>query len=367
MIQDQRLWILISLKLSREATAQELEELKTFIEENPNYLPRIELLEKLWSISNPHSTEEIENSFEKHLQKLNNQSAEPVLLNPAEEGPVENLKPVNSWKIYRRIGLGAVAAASIFLFWFFRVSQDVESAPLINTVTTNPYSKASVNLPDGSKVLLNKGSKITYGGDFRGKIREVFLSGEAFFDIAKDKTRPFIIHAKTIDLKVLGTSFNVRSYEDDKETETALVHGSVEVILRSNPDQKIILKPGEKLVVKNYQVDSSSQSKKNNYISQEEAPIAVLSKMRYYGQDSSNIETSWTKKQLVFDKANLTEIVSKIERWYNVKVVIKDEGLRDAKYTALFEEESLEEVLEALRLTGGFRYVIKDKEVTIRF
>jgi transmembrane sensor len=367
MLQDQRLWVLVGLKLCKEATPQELEELDALLQENPEYLQRMALLEKLWKSSNQGSTAEIDEAFDRHLQRLNNQAFELPVLYVAEEAPVEELKPAGrkSWKKYS-LWLGAAIAASVLLFWFFGVGGDAVSKPLINTISTNNSSKANINLPDGSRVLLNKGSKITYSGDFQGRIREVFLSGEAFFDVAKDKTRPFIIHAKSIDLKVLGTSFNVRSYDDDKETETALVHGSIEVMLRDNPDQKIILKPGEKLVVKNNRIDSSSLSKKEDN-PQEEMPIAILSRMRYYGQDSSNVETSWTKKQLIFEKEHLAEIALKIERWYNVKVIIKDQGLRNAKYTAIFEEETLEEVMEALRITGGFQYTIKNKEVVIRF
>ena len=103
--------------------------------------------------------------------------------------------------------------------------EDIPSKSVNNTVSTKGSYKASINLPDGSKVWLNGDSKITYDGDFQGKTREVHLSGEAFFDVAKDKTRPFIIHTRTINLKVLGTAFNVRSYDNEKETETALVHG----------------------------------------------------------------------------------------------------------------------------------------------
>ena len=224
--------------------------------------------------------------------------------------------------------------------------------------------KASINLPDGSKVWLNGDSKITYAEDFRNKTREVHLSGEAFFDVAKDKTKPFIIHTRTIKLKVLGTSFNVRSYDNEKETETALVHGSVEVTLRNRPDQKILLKPGDKLLVKNIPADTLIKGKKHK--PDEETPIAVLTYMHYYGTDSSSVETSWTKNELVFNDEPLDKIALNVERWFNVRVTIINESLKKEKYTATLEEDDkLEDFLEALKLAEGFHYSIKDREVVI--
>ena len=167
-----------------------------------------------------------------------------------------------------------------------------------------------------------------------------------------------------INLKVLGTAFNVRSYDNEKETETALVHGSVEITLRNNPDKKIVLKPGEKLLVKNIPVDTSITNKKQKH--DEETPIAVLTNMHYYGTDSSSVETSWTKNQLEFNDEPLDKIALNLERWFNVQITITNETLKKEKYTATLEEDDkLEDFLEALKLAEGFHYSIKDREVVI--
>ena len=108
---------------------------------------------------------------------------------------------------------------------------------------------------------LNADSKLTYDENFRGDYREVSLEGEAFFDVVKDKTRPFIIHTKTLDIRVLGTAFNVSAYESEKNTETALFRGSVEVTLHNNPEKKIVLKPNEKLMVNNKSLQFNTQKK----------------------------------------------------------------------------------------------------------
>src|SRR5215213_7346933 len=295
MLQGQKIWLLISLKISGEATKAELEELEVLLKQNPELITTVNDLQKLWKKSHKAVSKETEDAFARHSQRLNR--IMPVAVTRPERKIKEKAVLQNftaNKKLYKF--WWAAAAASIFIIWFFaRSSEGISSKAIDNTVSTNA-GKASVSLPDGSKVWLNGDSKITYDGDLKGKTREIFLAGEAFFEIAKDKTRPFIIHTRTINLKVLGTAFNVRSYENDKETEAALVHGSIEVTLRNNPDKKIILKPGEKLLVKNSLTGDTLSKYKKSEISDEDEPIAVLAKMHYYGNDSSIVETSWTKK-----------------------------------------------------------------------
>ena len=365
MLHDQRINLLISLKLSGEASPEELRELETLIKDNSELLERLENIERVWEQLGPSSTGLAGQSFEKHLQRLNNEIFESTDLSPASSD-VQKASPVRKLfkRKYFRI-LSGVAAVSILLFWsLFKTNENTSVKPINNTVSTKMGDKASINLPDGSKVWLNGDSKITYVGDFGNQTREVYLSGEAFFDVAKDKTKPFIIHTRTINLKVLGTAFNVRSYDNEKETETALVHGSVEVTLLNSPDKKIVLKPGEKLLVKNIPADTLIKNKKEKL--DEETPIAVLTNMHYYGTDSSSVETSWTKNQLVFNDEPLDKIALNLERWFNVRITIVDESLKKEKYTATIEEDDkLEDFLAALRLTEGFRYSVKNNAVVI--
>ena len=365
MLHDQRVRLLISLKLSAEATTEELKELETLINNNPELLERLDNIGKIWKQIGGRSTGMAEESFEKHLHRFNSEIFEPeVSSQTTPDRP--KLSPVRKLfqKNYSKM-LWGVAAASILLFWFvFKTNENIEVKPINNTVSTKAGDKANINLPDGSKVWLNGDSKITYVEDSKNKTREVYLSGEAFFDVAKDKTKPFIIHTRTINLRVLGTAFNVRSYENEKETETALVHGSVEVTLRNRPNQKIFLKPGEKLLVRNIPVDplpNQNRQKRN-----EETPIAVLTTMQHYGTDSSSVETSWTKNELVFNDEPLDKIALNLERWFNVRVTIVNESLKKERYTATIEEDDkLENFLEALKLAEGFHYTIKNKEVVI--
>ena len=365
MSHDQRIGLLISLKLTGEATPEELNELEKHIKDNPELLKRIEDSKKLWEQLGRRTTGLAEESFEKHMNRLDDKifATNVVSQTSTDTQKVSTIRKMAQKKYYR-IWWGVAAGSVLFFLLLFTTNERGRIKPINNTVSTKAGNKASINLPDGSKVWLNRDSKITYVGDFGNKTREVYLSGEAFFDVAKDKTKPFIIHTRTINLKVLGTAFNVRSYDNEKETETALVHGSIEVTLRNRPDQKIFLKPGEKLLVKNIPVDTSLKYKRQRR--DEDTPIAVLTNMHYYGTDSSSVETSWTKNELVFNDEALDKIALNLERWFNVRITITNEGLKKEKYTATVEEDDkLEDFLEALKLTEGFHYSIKDREVII--
>jgi ferric-dicitrate binding protein FerR (iron transport regulator) len=282
--------------------------------------------------------------------------------------------PVKSWKIG---WLSAAAAAVLFvsILLLYPLWNKKKMQPLTeqtdsnkNEIFTKKGSKTNIRLPDGTQVWLNADSKITYPDNFRGATREVQLTGEAFFDVVKDKSRPFVIHTRTVDIKVLGTAFNVRSYPDEKKTETSLIRGLVEVTLVDRPDKKIILHPNEKLSVDNAMLTSNSiQEPSHN----PELPVAglpgiKLEKITLLAADSSAMATAWVNNKLVFDNEPFEQVALKIERWYNVNMVIRDEALKSLRFSAVFEKESLQEVMEALRMTTGrFAFRINNEQVTV--
>ena len=196
------------------------------------------------------------------------------------------------------LGFRRGAAASVicyFLIFHNREPGKKTNLPIAqNTVSTNLGSKSKIQLPDGSLVWLNADSRIIYKENFQGPFREVQLTGEAFFEVVKDKEHPFIIHTQSIDLKVLGTAFNVRSYTNEKKTETSLIRGSIEVTLHDNPDKKIVLKPNEKLIVQNNRF-TMVRDKPDAETSEEDEPMMILSKVHFQRKDSSATETLWVK------------------------------------------------------------------------
>lgn len=369
---EDRLWMLLSLQLAEEANPEEIKELEELLKKSPELSLRVEMLRNLWHKKQSLPGSDKVKAFDKHLQRLSNHLSEPVLQyetnasqTPAQLYKEETAIKPRSW--YRRLwATVAIAASVIIAVVFIFQSKDENTISAVgdkNTVSTQPGSKSKIQLPDGTQVWLNAGSKITYNNDFSGDIREVRFSGEAFFNVAKDKERPFIIHTSSVDIKVLGTALNVRSYPNEKTTEMALIRGSVEIILHDNPDKKILLKPNEKLVVNN--ITDEKESSSDNERIKKEQPMLILSKIYFDKADSSTTETQWINDTLAFDSVPLEKIMAQLERFYNVKFLVKDEKLKQISFTGGFNNKSLDEIMEALCLSGNFHFEFNNETVTI--
>jgi transmembrane sensor len=380
-MQEEQFWLLVSLKLSGEATEEELAALEAYLQQYPERGLQLETLHNIWKGAAPAAGSRKSESLDRHLQRLNAWLAEPADASANLAGApgvsANRTEPVrasaqltnvprplrmsrSAWAI---TGLAASLLA-VLLFAYLLTPKKPKSQIAQNTITTKPGSKSKVQLPDGSQVWLNADSRITYDESFRGPFREVKLCGEAYFDIAKDKDHPFIIHASSIDVKVLGTSLNIRSYRNEKNTEAVLITGSIEVSLRDDPGKRILLQPNEKIVVEN---DSKAvvPGAARADLKSDRAPVMVLGKAHFQQIDSIATEVLWTRNKLAFDQETLENVASKIERWYGVKVSIREDSLKGTAYSGVFEDESLAQVMEALRLTGNFRYSINKKEITI--
>jgi transmembrane sensor len=376
---EERVWYLLSVQLSGEATQEELEELNTLLKEHPELGMRTEIMRNIWrSKQSGLATPVTTRHFDKHLQRFSNHLAQPALLFETEgnENGSANAELVPQRSRVRWLWLAASVAASVLVFFLiFSPTVKKENNPVAsNTISTRPGSKSKVELPDGTQVWLNADSKLTYGQHFLSNTREVTLTGEAYFDVAHatsvetGQRIPFIIHTSSIDIKVLGTAFNVRSYPGEKTIETALIRGSVEVMLHNNPDKKIVLKPDEKLIVKNDNatVISTKTEHTDSAAVNIEEPMITLSKIRPYKEDTSaHYETMWVKNKLAFENESFDRMLPEMERWYNVTILIKNDSLKGLHFTGVFENKSLADVMEALSISRSFHYDIQGAKVTI--
>ncbi|HEY4335196.1 MAG TPA: FecR domain-containing protein, partial [Puia sp.] len=357
---EEQFWSLASLRLAGEATPEQEAQLTQLLREHPEWSLRLELYTNLYK-SRPKQTPAAESNFSRHLQRLSNHLAEPTLQyeQPAVPNAATTQPAVQPSRKTRWLAAAAIilaAAAALYLLKPTTTNNE------FNTVTTRPGSRSKVQLPDGTTVWLNADSRLSY--KVNNTTREVQLTGEAYFDVAKDKNHPFRVHTATVDVLVLGTSFNVRSYSKEYNTETSLFQGSVEVTLRNNPDKKIILHPEEKITVHNNEATVTSIKTKPDPADADQ-PLITVGKIHRQQKDSSIIETLWTKNQLYFDDRTLEEIGFMLERWFAIRVTITDDSLKLRRFTGNFEEETLPEVMEALRISSDFHYTIGKKELII--
>jgi ferric-dicitrate binding protein FerR (iron transport regulator) len=209
-------------------------------------------------------------------------------------------------------------------------------------VSANAGQMTDIILPDNSKVTLNSGSRITYNTDHKNNQRFVTLEGEALFDIEKNPHMPFIVHTQYFDIEVLGTTFNVMAYESEEILETSLVEGMIKLTLEKEGQLYTFhLEPNQKALY----------NKKNNN-------IEIVRTNNYK-------ETAWLKGILVFHSDPFDHIKEQLERKYDVAIHLDFPYSQEDKFTGVFDNKSLDEILHNLQIHYGFRYKIEGRNVNI--
>lgn len=353
---------LLSLKLSGDATESQLAEISNMLKINPSlqflYDQMIEPIycekEAASKADQAYATHYVKMQLAGMFDSANNQNLEPELEKPTGF----------SKRKLAFIGIAAGIFTIFFINYSLRLDKSVTKQTnnaFVNEVVTKRGSKSSIKLPDGTIVRLNTDSRLTYLNFTAGKNREVTLIGEAYFDVAHDSSRPFIIHTGKINIKVLGTSFNVRNYPQDKELETSLIKGKIEVSLESRPEDIITLKPTEKLIIAKEQDELASATKVKSSIDNK----VVLTSITYLRHDSLVAETSWLNDKMVFVNQPLDKIAIELERKYAITISFKDEKVKKFRYTGVFENVSLEKVFQLIKYSKNINYKIDDKNIVI--
>ena len=319
---------------------------------------------------NPSEKEKIEEAKQLVLGlaamlKLDEKGLEEIKGQPAKVIPF----PIQKRKKNKRLLAISAAAVLVLLIGlrFYFSSNPVQPPSVIvkNTISqedrifvTGKGEKKMIVLPDSTKLYLNAGSNLSIGKNFGKTNRNVSLTGEALFDVTHDASLPFVVHMENYDVKVLGTLFNVKAYPGDKQSETSLISGKVEIQIAGN-SEKIILAPNQKLIVDNKTVDLTNKDK------HAKAKTMTMLLPLSYSRDNAVIETAWSQNRLEIIDESLADMKDKLERWYNVKINIWDREVSNYPFSATFEKETIQQVLEALKEAYHFNYEIKDGEITI--
>ncbi|MET1053987.1 MAG: FecR family protein [Pedobacter sp.] len=367
-MENERFIQLLTLKIVNELTDAEREELKDIISKNPELRHRKEILNKFWNRKRVSSRDNMA-----MFNKLMAQIEADEILNGHRPSP-SNDEPVVLFRPYLKYWYSAAAviliSISIFTFYskFFPFHSQELSVKWLKK-TTRPTFRETIRLADGTVVTLNSATTFKYPKRFSGDTREVYLNGEAYFDVHKDSRHPFIIHANKMNVRVLGTAFNVKSYINEPLSETTLIRGSVEVTLNDRPSDRIILKPSEKLIVKNNTGALDKPELKNvpslGENSSRSTNYALTSLTHYPNTDKTIIETSWVQNKLVFSDKNFVELSLQLERWYGIPFVFVNDRMKTERFSGIFERETLAEALDALKIVTPFKYRITKSKVFI--
>jgi len=344
----------------KELNKEDQDFLKELIYNTENIKKLEKLFAKAWDSSNRYSEEfETKKILNKIHCRIKNEKAE---------------HRVTRDTIFSLLKYAAIFFLGFFSWFLFNILTGNKSnqSNINNKLSYNeiivPYgSKSKVKLPDGTLVTLNSGSKLIYPVFFTGEKREVFLEGEAHFQVKTDSLHPFYVRTDDITIRVLGTVFNVKAYPETNTIETTLIEGSLEIINNSKlkilkGEEKVLLKPKQKAIfVKNENrltLDEKAEVKLKAY--KTEIPEIKI-------QEKANVDiiVAWKDNKLVFENERFEDIAIKLQRWFNVVIEIKSEELKNERFTGKFENETIEQVLNALKLAEPFEYKMNKNQITI--
>lgn len=372
-MENEIFWILLGKYLSREITEKERKVFQRLIQEDNfdlSYL--IESLEEQWRKwpVHHHSSEERLNKRWDHLSnRISDDGRE------TEENALKSLAETDPERGRRWLPAGLKWAAIILLLFslsYFIVRQSGPHKQVAqNEITVGHGGKKHIELPDGTSIWLNAGSKLTYDNNFAKNNRNVYLEGEALFDVEKNAELPFIVRTENILIKVLGTVFNVEAYPNEPNSQTTLISGKVQVSLNEEPGRTIVLSPHEKLTVNKNTIAKNTDTKR--FGSHKLPVIPVANKLKYQVQtiplnpiDSVSLtETAWVHGRLAFVHESFGEVAKQLERRYNVKITFEDKQLKTVMMSGIFKKETIDEALHVLQMITRFNYKINGDSMYI--
>lgn len=329
---------------------------KNYILQHPEQQEIINRAQRLYHILTGH-------------KKTKNQQVEKLRIELSKDASVPSVKSLwnkpSSW--------AKVAAAVVvlgFAYYAYDRSNDtidnpIEMASIQQVYETKKGEKKTFILDDGTSVTLNSASKLQVDEKFGKSNRQVFLEGEAYLDVKKDKDKPFVLHTNEFDIHVLGTSFNVKSYPDELSSEALLIEGLIELKSKGKNENSIIIKPNQKVTI--YKNGLLAKPK----IAVNKSPKTKADVKEIAIQDVKNdandeiLDIVWKENKLAMVDQDFNELKAILERWYNVDITLNGENIGNYRFTATFREENIDQVLKALQKVKPFNYEIHGKNVTI--
>lgn len=291
-----------------------------------------------WKIENEAIFNELKELWESTelLQKMQKYDAKKAL--ESVHAKIERSGVTLFLRCFQRIAAILILPLAIATFYLaMNETQQIVASNEWHTLKTGAGMRSEFVLPDGTKVFLNSNTTLSYPVVFVGKTRDVKIQGEAYFDVAKNLEQPFVLNAGKLRVQVTGTEFKVSNYPSEKLTEIVLVEGSVNLcqanaLGEQNTIQSMV--PGER------------------------ATLNELNNSMYVDKVDVQKYIAWKEGQLLFRNDPMDEVVLRLNRWYNVDITLGGDCLGDYEYTATFEDESLIQVLDLLKISAPIDYKI---------
>ncbi len=294
-------------------------------------------------------------------EQVNRLKSRLDLLELPEPAPVVQMEGFDKKKTSKIISmlLKLTAAAVLLVAVFFGINHYINGTNKnIKTFVAAYGERKNIQLPDGSDVTLNAGSKIKIYESFGVFTRDVYLEGEAFFDVKHNGKLSFVVHTPAMDVKALGTAFNVKAYLNEKITETSLLRGLIEVTLKESNNRTMLLYPNQKIKWEHPLTKTTGNSSAVDGSESVNLPDSLVKKLQV--TDYGNIkEVAWKENKLIFDDELFGDIALLLERWYGAQIEFEDDSLRNYRFTGNFEKEDINTVLDFLKESRKFNYKIE--------
>jgi transmembrane sensor len=306
-----------------------LTQLQQWIEESPNnqvlFVETIQILEASHSyLKSPERTAQSWDKIQSHIT-VNSQPQKPA---------------IKKWKW---LSVAAACLAVGFCGWLAFNSLRNQMQPVYATISNKDGRYSKITLPDSSTVILSGGSTLKYPQNFDDTQREVFLNGEAFFDVIHHTKRPFIVKTGKISTVVLGTSFNIKAYHSDNYIAVTVLTGKVGVMANTNGQEQLV-----KYLVKNEQINVNTQTG-----------------LYTFNQVDAGTVTGWINNNLTFYNIRFKDITASLEHHYGVKIHFTDAELGDVRLTAKLKNQTLPQAMDNLCELAGLSYTQKNKQLFI--
>jgi transmembrane sensor len=351
--------------LSESASESEMEAVINWIaekEENKRLFSEIKMIWLESGVAYQKDDDELDNTYNRLIARIRSQQSDNFGLSLKKNSRKFGL---NFYKVAAAIF--ALVSLSVSILYITKIEKEVP-AVLYSEIVIPYGSKSSLILSDGTKIWLNSGSKLRYPDRFTGDKRDVFLEGEAFFEVTPNKKSLFVVKTAQVNVKVYGTKFNVKCFPGEKNIETALVSGSIELEKIGN-NGKVIktfkMKPRQIVAYSKANdqfvlFDSTSFNKSKG---SKQSPN--FRHMEPIQPKSIDIVTSWKDNKLTFRSDSINVLTEKLQRWYNVTIELKAEELKNFTFTGTFTTETVEQALKYLQLTTPFDYEIHKNKIVI--
>jgi ferric-dicitrate binding protein FerR (iron transport regulator) len=319
--------------LEGKTTDIESEQILDWLKDPVNENESRRILGEIW-FKNEISLKGVKPDFNQLLNQIHHQINNQQSLSQINKRKSSN-RIADFYSLFSKVAAILIVPLILFsLYFYFNPKQNFNQLSSISMreICTKPGTRTKIDLPDGTVVWLNDGTTLRYPEKFVGKSREVYLDGEAYFEVKSDPLNPFIVNNPIMNTEVTGTHFNINAYVEDQFFEATLLEGKVSL---DRNNERTIMIPGEQV---QYDVQKDLRIQKN--VNPEDA-------------------AAWIKGKLIFKDEKLETAIKKLSRWYNIKIILSDQSLNKYLLTGTIQDEKLNQTLNLISLALPVQYKYK--------